>query len=251
MLCRCRPANPRAMIIEASYPSSIPSPPPYHSTAFDNMLLPRIPAFLPLFLLLIPLSLAATLSPQTISILLQPSTDTVPYLDIHYDPSSLSAAILKTHSLPSLPPAPLLPLGFNRPDLTTDAFTSILLPPSALSSSRDRTLQLLVDRHGRPYNVNFISAPALPPNDLSSASPSSSSSSKPKSTSTEPIEGTLSVEVVQQKPGPVPALNRPVVLRADGKVEGAEPEKTFLQKYWWAIGIFLVIQLVSGGGGDK
>ena len=61
------------------------------------------------------------------------------------------------------------------------------------------------------------------------------------------------VEVVKMKPAPLPILNKPVQIDANtGKVP--EPEqKTFLQKYWWAIAIFLVLQLVAGvgGGGDS
>ncbi|KXT15122.1 hypothetical protein AC579_6460 [Pseudocercospora musae] len=60
----------------------------------------------------------------------------------------------------------------------------------------------------------------------------------------------LNVEVVKIRPGPVPALNKPVVVTADGQVEGKEPEKTFLQKYWWAIGLFLLLQVVMGGKGE-
>jgi hypothetical protein len=40
----------------------------------------------------------------------------------------------------------------------------------------------------------------------------------------------LVVEVAQIQKGPVPALNKPVVVSADGE-EAKEPEKSFLQKY--------------------
>lgn len=42
-------------------------------------------------------------------------------------------------------------------------------------------------------------------------------------------EGKFNVEVVRIKEGPVPALNKPVVVSADGE-EAKEPEKSFLQK---------------------
>ncbi|KAF7192376.1 hypothetical protein HII31_06408, partial [Pseudocercospora fuligena] len=60
----------------------------------------------------------------------------------------------------------------------------------------------------------------------------------------------LNVEVAKIRPGPVPTLNKPIVVTADGQVEGKEPEKTFLQKYWWAIGLFLLLQVVMGGKGE-
>ncbi|KAK3060608.1 hypothetical protein LTS18_008171 [Coniosporium uncinatum] len=61
------------------------------------------------------------------------------------------------------------------------------------------------------------------------------------------------VEVVKTQPGPKPALNRPVKLNAEGKVEGQPKgeEKSFLQKYWWAIALFLLVQVVAGGGGKE
>ncbi|KAF1987028.1 hypothetical protein K402DRAFT_403949 [Aulographum hederae CBS 113979] len=59
--------------------------------------------------------------------------------------------------------------------------------------------------------------------------------------------------VVRMVEGPKPFLNRPVVLTPEGKVPGGEKEeqKSFLQKYWWAIALFLVIQVVAGGGGKE
>ncbi|KAF4553718.1 Hypothetical protein D9617_6g094500 [Elsinoe fawcettii] len=202
---------------------------------------------IPLALLLSPLlALAASLSPQTISISIQSpdSTTTSPYLDIHYDPSSLTASILKQHT-PSIPTASLFSLGFTRPDLSTDSRTSILIPPSSLSQYRDRTLTLLVDRSGIPYHLAFTSTPALPPATDDPATLARRKRNPPV------VEGSVKVDVQQIKPGPEPVLNRPVKVGLDGRPEGAEPEKSFLQKYWWAIGIFLVIQVVAGGGGDK
>jgi len=58
----------------------------------------------------------------------------------------------------------------------------------------------------------------------------------------------VEIEVSQRAKGPQPSLNKPIVLNAEGKLEGKEPEKTFLQKYWWAILLFLAVQLLAGGG---
>ncbi|KAJ9649466.1 hypothetical protein H2199_000241 [Coniosporium tulheliwenetii] len=54
-----------------------------------------------------------------------------------------------------------------------------------------------------------------------------------------------------RREGPRPVLNRPVVLNKEGKVEEAKEEKTFLQKYWWAIGLFILVQVLAGGGGKE
>jgi hypothetical protein len=80
----------------------------------------------------------------------------------------------------------------------------------------------------------------------------------------------MSVEVVPMKAGSTVHLNKPVLLNAEGKLDGAPEEKTFLQKYvkrrsllvihdiadyigryWWAIGLFLVFQVAMGGGGKE
>ena len=69
--------------------------------------------------------------------------------------------------------------------------------------------------------------------------------------SSNPSSQGLQVEVVRQTPGPQPHLSKPVVVNPEGKVEEGEPEKSFLQKYWWVVGLFLLMQVVMGGGGDK
>ncbi|KMP06797.1 hypothetical protein CIRG_06478 [Coccidioides immitis RMSCC 2394] len=58
----------------------------------------------------------------------------------------------------------------------------------------------------------------------------------------------LNVEIVRPTPAPTPHLNRPIVLKEDGKETEEIIEKSFIQKYWWAIPI--VLFLVIGGGGE-
>lgn len=63
----------------------------------------------------------------------------------------------------------------------------------------------------------------------------------------------VKVVVIRPQPGPAPKLNvrKPVVVGADGKEIPQEPEveKTFFQKYWWALALVAVLALA--GGGDK
>ncbi|KAJ9141937.1 hypothetical protein NKR23_g7591 [Pleurostoma richardsiae] len=47
-------------------------------------------------------------------------------------------------------------------------------------------------------------------------------------------------------PGKQPDLNKPVVLSPEGK-KVVQEEKTFLQKYWWLIGIVVLMGLTGGG----
>ncbi|KAL8397841.1 hypothetical protein RB594_004515 [Gaeumannomyces avenae] len=56
--------------------------------------------------------------------------------------------------------------------------------------------------------------------------------------------------VVPAGRGRQPALNRPVVLSAEGKQVPPVEEKTLLQKYWWLAAI-LVFLLATGGGDGK
>ncbi|KAG9236922.1 cyclin-domain-containing protein [Amylocarpus encephaloides] len=56
------------------------------------------------------------------------------------------------------------------------------------------------------------------------------------------------VKVVWGTKGRKPALNRPVVLSAEGKLEEPELEKTFLQRYWWVLLGAVMIMMTAGGG---
>ncbi|KAH8195034.1 hypothetical protein TruAng_010806 [Truncatella angustata] len=47
------------------------------------------------------------------------------------------------------------------------------------------------------------------------------------------------------------SLNKPVKLTPEGKLKDEQQEKTFLQKYWWLIGIVMVLTLTGGGGDGK
>ncbi|EGP89613.1 uncharacterized protein MYCGRDRAFT_69277 [Zymoseptoria tritici IPO323] len=108
------------------------------------------------------------------------------------------------------------------------SWSGIATSASNFAADIPKTLQLHVGPDGELYHIGFKTAPGV---------------SQGKGAG----KSDLTVEVVPMKKGPVPALNKPVVLSADGKEEGKEPEKTFLQKYWWAIALFLVFQLVVGG----
>ncbi|KAG5972983.1 hypothetical protein E4U55_000684 [Claviceps digitariae] len=56
------------------------------------------------------------------------------------------------------------------------------------------------------------------------------------------------VVVLTEREGAQPVLNKPVVVTEGKKVE--VDERSFLQKYWWMIGIAVFIAL-SGGGGEQ
>ncbi|KAI1506565.1 hypothetical protein F5X99DRAFT_8159 [Biscogniauxia marginata] len=56
--------------------------------------------------------------------------------------------------------------------------------------------------------------------------------------------------VLPTQPGKQPDLNKPVVLSPEGKKVVPE-EKTFLQKYWWLIGVVVLLTMTGGGGEGK
>ncbi|RDA83921.1 hypothetical protein CP532_3643 [Ophiocordyceps camponoti-leonardi (nom. inval.)] len=57
--------------------------------------------------------------------------------------------------------------------------------------------------------------------------------------------------VLPEARGAQPQLNKPVVLSPEGNRVEPEQEKSFLQKYWWMIGIAVLVAMSGGGGGDK
>ncbi|KAI1817581.1 hypothetical protein GGS20DRAFT_505442 [Poronia punctata] len=61
--------------------------------------------------------------------------------------------------------------------------------------------------------------------------------------------GPKAVVLVTEKGGQ-PELNKPVVLSPEGKQVVPE-EKTMFQKYWWVIGLVVVMSMISGGDDKK
>ncbi|KAL4877263.1 hypothetical protein BJY04DRAFT_198425 [Aspergillus karnatakaensis] len=59
----------------------------------------------------------------------------------------------------------------------------------------------------------------------------------------------LQLEVVADKAGPSPHLNRPIVVGPDGKNPEDEAEKTLFQKYWWVL--LIVTFIAMSGGGEQ
>ncbi|KAK5128562.1 hypothetical protein LTR85_003233 [Meristemomyces frigidus] len=139
-----------------------------------------------------------------------------------------TAATVKSYSEPSISSDDdIVRIGFYHP---SGVWSGIATSASNFASEKDKKLQLHVNSNGELYHVGFTA---------SSLGTSSKTSNK---------EGGLSVEVVKVKPGPTPQLNRPVVVNPDGTAPEKVEEKTFFQKYWWAIAGFLVLQVVMSMG---
>lgn len=82
---------------------------------------------------------------------------------------------------------------------------------------RNKKLQLHVREDGELYHVAFKTTEGV-------------IQGKAKGGTSAGDKDGLSVEVVKIQKGPVPVLNKPIVVREDGSTDDKEPEKTFLQK---------------------
>ncbi|KAF2760918.1 hypothetical protein EJ05DRAFT_497488 [Pseudovirgaria hyperparasitica] len=197
-------------------------------------------------LALVPTLLLAAPQPLTIYTSPVSSTSNTPatLLTLNYDPTTLSAEILSYNppkDIPSGDPkatsSPLTRIFLNNPSSSPSVATSIL----SFSPTYQKTLILHVDDAGEIYHIGFATSGRgvqSPPNKAGNGENDHSAA-----------EDEILVEVVKKGVGPQVHFNKPVVLNKEGKVEGKEPEKSFIQKYWWAIALFLLIQLVAGGGG--
>ncbi|KAH7380621.1 hypothetical protein BKA66DRAFT_512639 [Pyrenochaeta sp. MPI-SDFR-AT-0127] len=118
----------------------------------------------------------------------------------------------------------LLRIGLTDPK--SGSWRGIVTSAASFSEHYNKKFIVHIDEKGEPFHVGF-------------------------GTSARGSGEEVDVEIIHRSFGPKPVLNKPIVLNAEGKLDTKEPEKSFLQKYWWAIALFLVVQLVAGGGDSK
>ncbi|KAK4993181.1 hypothetical protein LTR66_000120 [Elasticomyces elasticus] len=163
---------------------------------------------------------------------------------ISYDFLSLNASVTSYDAIPPQGWNELVRVGFY--SSAASHWRGIVTSGSNFAPDLEKKLTLHVDNEGEVYHIGY-SATQKP-----AASAKSSKSGKDKGDKPAALAGEeLKVEIVRQKAGPQPYLNKPVVLNPDGKVESEEPQKSFLQKYWWAFALFLLLQVVMGSGGKE
>ncbi|KAI5360354.1 hypothetical protein Slin15195_G082770 [Septoria linicola] len=174
------------------------------------------------------LSLAAAVgSEREVKVFAWPLSEDKPQALATVSYTSTNASI-KSYTTPALPSTDdIVRVGFYH---KSGDWSAIATAASNFAPDKSKKLQLHVRQDGELYHLGFKTSEPV-------------SQGKGKSTVKD-----LNVEVVQIQPGPKVALNKPIVVTADGEVEGKEPEKSFLQKYWWAIGLFLLFQVVMSGG---
>ncbi|KAF2803766.1 uncharacterized protein BDZ99DRAFT_452848 [Mytilinidion resinicola] len=177
-------------------------------------------------LLLLPAALASTITIYT-NPLHQDSASAIPsptpLATISYDPSTASASLASYHPpTGAYTPSHLLRIGLFDP--ATKEWKGVVTSSASFADEYLKRFTLHVDEQGEVYHVGFGTTAKIAGSDE------------------------VEIEVSTRAKGPQPSLNKPIVLNAEGKLEGKEPEKTFLQKYWWALLLFLAVQLLVGGG---
>ncbi|KAL3436307.1 hypothetical protein BDV09DRAFT_49054 [Aspergillus tetrazonus] len=182
------------------------------------------------FLIFLSSPVLSSYSPQ-LEILYWPVANPEPSALAHvsYDPASLKSELID-YSPPIDPSHELARVGFYITTPTNPKqWVGTLIPPSALTgadSSQKPTLRLHVSPTNEIYHVSIGSTAA-----------SSGSSSK-----------SIEIELIADKLGPSPLLNRPIVVGPDGKNSEEQPEKTLFQKYWW---VFLIVTFLAMSGGAE
>lgn len=124
--------------------------------------------------------------------------------------NSTAATVQSYHALDSTAHDDITRVGFYHP---SGSWSGVATSASNLATEKDKKLQLHVDSNGELYHIGFRAS------ELGTSSKTSNA------------KGGLSVEVVKVRPGPMPHLNKPVVVNPDGTAPEKEPEKSFLQKY--------------------
>jgi hypothetical protein len=174
--------------------------------------MPASPTLLVLFLAFFFSLAAAVETPRQVDVFAWPLSAAKPraFATIAYTSTNAS---IKSYTSPTLPSDDdIVRIGFFH---KSGSWSGVATSASNLAAEKQKKVQLHVRPDGELYHLAFKTAAPV-------------SQGKGKNSKKD-----LNVEVVKIKPGPVPVLNKPVVVREDGQVEGKEPEKTFLQKYAW------------------
>jgi hypothetical protein len=182
-------------------------------------------------LLLLPVAVASSVTLYVSSVQSSASADTavipssIPLAQIEYD-AELSVGTLASYTPPtgSYSRDHFLRIGLTDPK--DGSWRGIVTSAASFSDEYHKKFVIHIDDKGEPFHIGF-------------------------STSAKGSGDGPEVEIVKKNVGPKPVLNKPIVLNAEGKLEGKEQEKTFLQKYVytdsvWANFMLTTIQVLVG-----
>lgn len=152
-------------------------------------------------------------------------------IDSRTTPSFLSSS---SSSSSPLPPTTPVKFGFftNNNHHDPDAWVGILTSASQFAADREKKIKLRVDAAGKVWSAAFFSEDAALAASTTTTKKTKKAKGKGKTAQEAETEerDTLLVEVINVNKGPLMQLNKPVVVNKEGKKEGEEEEKTFLQK---------------------
>lgn len=175
-------------------------------------------------LLLLPFAVASTVTVYVHSVPApedskSPLPSPIPLAQIEYD-ASTSTASLASYTPPtgSYTPDHFLRIGLA--DLKASSWRGVVTAASSFAEQYKKKFVIHIDEKGEPYHVGF-------------------------GTSARGSGEEVEVEVVKRAVGAQPALNKPIVLNADGKVESKEPEKSFIQKWVLPAAYVILVQLTD------
>ena len=161
-------------------------------------------------LLLLPFAVASTV---TVYIHSLPPSDTnsasplpspTPIAQIEYDANTSTGALASyTPPTGSYSPDQLLRIGLTDPK--SGHWRGVVTSAASFTKQYKKKFVIHIDDKGEVYHVGF-------------------------GTSARGTGDEVEVEILKKVNGPKPALNKPIVLNADGKLDTAEPSKSFLQK---------------------
>jgi hypothetical protein len=161
--------------------------------------------------LLLPVALASTITIYTNPLHRDPSHSAspipspTPLATVSYDAATASASLVSYHPpTGSYKPSHIIRVGLFDPD--SQEWKGVVTSAASFADEYRKRFILHVDDRGEVYHVGFGTGG--------------------RSTGGNEVE----IEVAPRAKGPQPSLNKPIVLNAEGKLEGKEPEKTFLQK---------------------
>jgi hypothetical protein len=128
----------------------------------------------------------------------------IPLAQIEYD-ADQSVGTLASFTPPtgSYSPDHLLRVGLT--DSKSGSWRGIVTSAASFSDQYHKKFIIHIDDKGEPFHVGF-------------------------GTSAKGSGDEVEVEIKKRNVGPKPVLNKPIVLNAEGKLDGKEPEKSFLQK---------------------
>jgi hypothetical protein len=184
-----------------------------------------------------------TVYAQQIPLLSNPS----PVFKLSYDRSTNNAT-LASYNAPvgSRDPADTVKLGLYDPK-TKHWQGSVITSAASFDDRVQKRLKVFVDEKGDVFHVAFVAAERGVKESLEKKKKKTKSYKEQKEIERQQrkekkarkkgvsfpdheLEDEVVIEVNMRTPGPKPALNKPVVLGADGKVGEKEPEKSFFQK---------------------